>query len=142
MLLIIITTIVLYSILIAWTWFGLGYVEKSKKVIFILIGILAIYFITLMVYQMTKGSVTYENTQMQQSVQNVLVAIFTGVNGMIVLPQVGKMLDKVQEEEIEKNIVKKRMLILAMILILCLVFEVGYMKDTQVGILKMYDMKK
>ena len=61
---------------------------------------------------------------------------------MIVLPQVGKMLDKVQEEEIEKNIVKKRMLILAMILILCLVFEVGYMKDTQVGILKMYDMKK
>ena len=106
MLLIIITTIVLYSILIAWTWFGLGYVEKSKKVIFILIGILAIYFITLMVYQMTKGSVTYENTQMQQSVQNVLVAIFTGVNGMIVLPQVGKMLDKVQEEEIEKNIVK------------------------------------
>ena len=39
-------SIVMYLINIAWTWKNLGELEKSKKVIFIVIGLVAIYIIT------------------------------------------------------------------------------------------------
>ena len=53
-----------------------------------------------------------------------------------------KIIDKVKEEEIEKKDGKKRILLLGIIFVVCLIFEVGYMKDTQVGILKVYEAMK
>ena len=47
--LIIIVTIIVFLILIAWTWQSLGQLDKSKKVLFILIGIVIMYICTLIV---------------------------------------------------------------------------------------------
>ena len=135
---IMIVAIAIYLILIAWTWQSLGFIEKSKKVAFIIVGIILIYILTLLIFQMTKGGIVYENEEMRKSVQNILVAIFTGINGLIIMPQIGKVLDKINEDEIEKSQWKKRIIILVIVFILCVIFEVGYMKDTQKGILNMY----
>ena len=48
----------------------------------------------------------------------MLVAIFTGINGLIVMPQIGKMLDKINEDEIEKEQLTKRVIILLIIFII------------------------
>ena len=130
---IIIVSIVIYFVLIAWTWHSLGFIEKTKKV-----GIIVTYIITLIVFQIAKGDITYPNANIQNSIKNMLVAIFTGINGLIVMPQIGKMLDKINEDEIEKEQLTKRVIILLIIFIICLVFESGYMKNTQEGILKIY----
>lgn len=135
---IIIVSIVIYFVLIAWTWQSLGFIEKTKKVGIILIGIFLTYIITLIVFQIAKGDITYPNANIQNSIKNMLVAIFTGINGLIVMPQIGKMLDKINEDEIEKEQLTKRVIILLIIFIICLVFESGYMKNTQEGILKIY----
>ena len=135
---IIIVSIVIYLVLIAWTWQSLGFIEKTKKVGIIVIGIFLTYIITLIVFQIAKGDITYPNANIQNSIKNMLVAIFTGINGLIVMPQIGKMLDKINEDEIEKEQLTKRVIILLIIFIICLVFESGYMKNTQEGILKIY----
>ncbi|MCI8637345.1 MAG: hypothetical protein HFJ36_05915 [Clostridia bacterium] len=135
---IIIVSIVIYFVLIAWTWQSLGFIEKTKKVGIIVIGIFLTYIITLIVFQIAKGDITYPNANIQNSIKNMLVAIFTGINGLIVMPQIGKMLDKINEDEIEKEQLTKRVIILLIIFIICLVFESGYMKNTQEGILKIY----
>ncbi len=135
---IIIATIV-YLILIAWTWQSLGFIEKPKKVIFILMGIILTYGITFIIFQTAKEGINYQNTQIQNNIQNILVFIFTGINGIIVMPQIGKILDKINEDEIEKGKLIKRIIILIIIFVLCLIFESGYMKDTQEGILKVYN---
>lgn len=138
MTLVIITTIIIYVILIAWTWQSLGSVEKTKKVVFILVGIVLMYLITLVVFRTTKGDIDYQNIEIQSSIQNVIVAIGTGINGIIVMPQIGKILDQMNENQIEKGQLIKKCLILIVVFIVCLIFESGYMKDTQQGILKVY----
>lgn len=135
---IIITAMIVYFILIAWTWQSLGSIENAKKVVMILMGIILVYGITWIVFQTTKQGMDYQNIEMQNSVQNMLVAIFSGINGMIVMPQIAKILDKIQENEIEKEQLIKRIGILVIIFVICLMIERGYMRDTQEGILKVY----
>lgn len=138
MALVIITVIIVYFILMAWTWQNLGSIEKIKKIAFILLGMILLYGITLVIFQTTKGEINYQNLEMQNRVQNILVIIFTGINGLIVLPQIGKILDKIKEERIDREKLFKRLFILMIIFIICVGIERGYMRDTQEGILKIY----
>ncbi len=128
---------IIYFIEIAWTWQSLGFIEKNKKVIVILVGTIIMYGITSIVFQMAKKGMNYPNMELQNSTKHILVAIFTGVNGIIIMPQIGKMLDKINEDQMEKSKFQKRILILAIVFIACLIFETSYMKQTQVSILKM-----
>ena len=139
---IIIIAIIVYLILLAWTWHSLGDIEKNKKIIFIIIGLIIMYIITLIVFQISKSGVVYQKVEMQKDIQNILVMIFTGINGIIVMPQIARILDKINEGETEKNVITKTLVILAIIFIICLILENGYMKDIQKGILGIYNSMK
>lgn len=127
-------SIIIYLIDIAWTWKSLGDLEKSKKVAFIAIGLVITYIITTIVFSISQNGIQYENEESIKTVKNVLVAVFAGINGLIILPQLAKTLDKAKEGEIEKNQIRNRIILLVIILLICLIFECGYMKDTQQGI--------
>ena len=130
--------LIIYFVLIAWTWQSLGFIEKNKKVVFIIVGIIIMYAITWIIYQITKVGVEYPNEEMKNSIQNILVAIFTGINGMIIMPQIGKMLDKINEDEMKKQEFTKKLIILMIVFVISIIIEIGYMKDTQQGIVKIY----
>ena len=142
MILIIVIIAVIYMLLIAWTWHSLGEIEKSKKVMVIGIGILIIYFMTLFIFLISKQGIVYENVEMSKAVRNVLVIMFTSVNGLIVLPFLARQLDKIHEGEMEKTKFSKITLILLIIFIICLGIEYGYMKSTQQVILNIYIQNK
>lgn len=131
--------VVIYLILIAWTWQSLGYIEKPKKVAVIALGALIMYIITLIVFSISKSGIDYQNIEAEKAVKNVLVAMFSGINGIIVLPQIAKVLDKINEDDIDKKTASRRFIIIAIIFIICIAFECGYMKSTQEGILKFYN---
>ena len=101
MLFIFIMVIMIYFILIAWTWQSLSFTENFKKVAYLVIGFIIIYIITFIVFQISKSQIQYQNAQMQSDVQNILVLLFTGINGIIVMPQIGKILDKLNGDEKE-----------------------------------------
>ncbi len=140
MIFIVITAIIVYFVCIAWTWHSLGEIEQKKKVIFIFIGIILIYGITWFICP--KSGIDYQKVEMKKQIQNILVLIFTGINAIIVMPQIGKLLEKIKENEIEKEKLKKRIILLIILFILCIFFERGYMKDTQEGILRVYQSIK
>ncbi len=98
---IMITTI--YVVLIAWTCQSLRFCDKSKKVAYVIIGFIIVYIITLITFQTTKSEISYQNVRMQKDVQNIIVLLFTGINGIITMPQVGKILDKINDGEKEKR---------------------------------------
>ena len=137
-----IIAIIVYLILITWTWHSLGNIENKRKIIFVIIGLVVMYIITFITFQISKSGVSYQNIEMQNDIRNVLLVIFVGINGIIVMPQVARILDKINEDEIEKNIVKRKLIILVIIFIICLIFENGYMRDTQEGILGIYNSMK
>lgn len=134
MTIIILVAIVIYAILITWIWKSLGYIEKSKKILYIAVGLLIMYIITLIIFNISKNGITYQNIESEKIVRNVLVLIFTSLNGMITLPYIGRLLNKVNEDEITKKAFSKKVLILIIVFIVCLTFECGYLKDTQTGI--------
>ena len=137
-----IIAIIVYLILITWTWHSLGNIENKRKIIFVIIGLVVMYIITFITFQISKSGVSYQNIKMQNDIRNVLLVIFVGINGIIVMTQVARILDKINEDEIEKNIVKRKLIILVIIFIICLIFENGYMRDTQEGILGIYNSMK
>ena len=131
-------SIIIYLINIAWTWKSLGKLENSKKIAFIVIGLIIIYIITTIVFLISQNGIQYENKESIGTIKNILVGVFSGINALIILPQLAKILDKVKEGELEKNQIRNRVIILLVIVIICMIFECGYMKDTQEGIMKVY----
>ena len=138
MALVILITILVYIILIVWTWHNLGFIEKTKKIAFIVIGILLTYIITQIIFQISKGDITYPNDEIAKQIRNAIVAIFSGINGLILMPIIAKNLDKINKNEIEKEVVSKRFIIIFVIFIICTFIECGYMKTTQEGIINTY----
>lgn len=137
----ILITIVIYVISIIWTWKNLGEIEKSKKIAVITIGFILIYIITLAIFSISKYSIKYMNSSMEKDVKNIIVAIFTGVNYLIIIPYISKQLDKIHEGTIDKQEFAIKMLSISIIFVGFMLFECNYMKNTQVGILKIFNSK-
>ena len=134
---IIITSVIIciFIVSVIWIWHNLGNIERPKKIAFILIGILIIYVFTLILYNIASTNISYPNEEMQKTVSDTLILVFTSLNVLIFLPFIANVFDKILEEEIEKKQAQKRILILAIIFIICIVVENGYIKSTQEGII-------
>ena len=72
--------IVIYLIGIAWMWQNLEDLEKNKKVIVILIGLMLMYIVTNIIFAISKGTINYENVEMKNNVGKIIVRLFTGLN--------------------------------------------------------------
>ncbi len=134
---IIIMTIIIYLLVIAWSWTSLGDTAKIKKVLIIFIGMITIFLITQIVFSMSKSGINYENEEIENWVGKIIVFLFTGLNGFV-MPFLMKLFKKLQNGEIEGNIFKVRFILILIIFIICLFLECGYMESIQQGILKVY----
>lgn len=137
--LIIIIIMAVYLVLIAWTWYSLENIEKTKKIAVIAIGVFLTYIITLIIFSISKAGIDYGNIPNQSAMKNILVILFTGINGIVLLPYIAKILGKIKENEIEKDVVKRKIVILIIVFIICMFFECGYLKDTQKGMINIYN---
>ena len=134
---IIIGIIIIYLLVIAWSWNSLEDTETPKKLLIIFAGIVAVFLITQIVFSMSKSGVNYENNYIEKSVGQVIVLLFTGVNSLVI-PFITRTFKKKENGEIEDNVFKVRMIIICVIFLICLFLECGYMTDTQEGILRVY----
>lgn len=75
---------------------------------------------------------------LEKATGKVLILIFTGVNVLIIPPLISKRISKLHEGEMSKEMFIKQTIMILIIFIICLLFESGYMKSTQEGIIKIY----
>ena len=129
--------IILLLVLFGWTWHSLGSIEKPTKVACIIGGIVVVAIITLVIYNISKIGIVYENKEAMKLVQNVFVALFTIINGYIILPFVFRKLDQINNDEIEKEKLIRSIIILAIIILIVGIFESSYLGSIQQGILSM-----
>ena len=139
MTLITIGTILIFVVSIVWTWHNLGNIEKPRKVVFIIIGLLITYVLTMLLYNIAKPDITYPSEEIRNVVANTLKLVFTGLNALIFLPLIANVLDKILEEEIEKTQAKRRIVIILVIFVVCIFVEKGYIESTQEGIMNIYN---
>ena len=55
--------LIMFLILLAWTWNSLGTIEKKTKIILITCGILAVYILTLIIFSISKIRSNENNTK-------------------------------------------------------------------------------
>ena len=139
MTLITIGMVLIFVVSIIWTWHNLGNIEKPKKVVFIIIGLLITYLLTMVLYNLSNPDITYPSEEIQKTVSNTLTWVFTGLNALIFLPLIANVLDKILEEEIEKTQAKRRIVIILVIFVVCIFVEKGYIESTQEGIMNIYN---
>ena len=129
--------IILLLVLFGWTWHSLGSIEKPTKIACIIGGLIVVFIITFVIYNISKIGITYENKETMKLIQNVFVALFTIINAYIILPYVFKKLEKINNDEIEKEQLKKSILVLVIIILILGIFESSYLGSIQQGILSM-----
>lgn len=134
--------LILFLVLIKWTWHNLGSIEKNKKIAYIIVGILLTFILTSIIYNISKIGITYTDEGVMNTIRNILVIVFTIVNGYILLPYIFKIIDKVNNEEIQKDQLKKKVLLIIVIFIIVLIIEKNYLNNTQLGILQIMDNLK
>ncbi len=133
---IIITVIIaIFLILIGWSWHNLGSLEKGKKIGTIIVELIIIYLLTLIIFNISTNGINYTNPKEIENVRNMLVTLFTFVNGLIVMPMISKIIYRVKEDEITKDQATKKLFVVLVIFAIILFFECGYLKNIQQGIL-------
>lgn len=135
---IILIMIIIYLVVIAWTWNNLEDLEKHKKIIIIGIGLLIVFIITNIIFAISKAGINYQNAEIQKDVGNIMIALFTGVNALI-LPLLFKNILKMRNGEMEETIFKTKMGVGVIVFLLIMCLECGYIKDIQKGILEIYN---
>lgn len=141
MLVIIIITTILFFILSEWTWHNLEDMKRIKKILYIIFGILIMYLITLIVFNISKSQIQYNSQDGMIHIKNILVLVFSSINGLIVMPYVANIITKIQKNIISIKLLKINIIIIFTIFILCLVIECNYLKNIQHGIINIYNLK-
>ena len=103
MLFIIAIVLAVYLLAIAWAWHNLDNIDKIRRTCIIIIGILIIYLITLILFYLSKAGINYGNMPMQAKIKNVLVTIFSGINAMLFLPQIAKIVNEYGNKNKQKE---------------------------------------
>ena len=128
---------VIFIVLIAWLWHSLGDIDKKLKMPVLVAGLIVVWFLTFIIYSISKMQINYESQEVMKTIRGIFVLIFTIINGYILLPYIFKTLDKIDNEEIEKDDVIKRIVIIAIIFIIVAIIETKYLASVQNGTLDM-----
>ncbi len=137
-----IITIILFAVLGVYTWQRLGNIEKKTKIIYIVLGLLIVAFITLILFNISSTNIDYEKIEMKNDIRKMLVLIFTPVNALFLMPSFAKILNEIKNNEIEKEKLKFRILKILIIFVIVLIIEYNYLVNTQIGILEIYKKQK
>ena len=130
--------IAIFFVEISWAWHNLGDIEKPKKIATILIALIILFIITLLVFNISAGDVKYENKEIEQNVRNVLVLVFTIINGLIIIPPFAKTFGRINEKTVNITQARNHFIFLIVVSVVILFIESIYLKEVQQGILDVF----
>ena len=131
MVIVVIAIIILFLVLLAWTWQSLGNIDNSKKIKFIVGGLIIVYIITFIIYTISKIGLTYDNQEAMKVIRTVFVILFTIVNSYIILPYIFRKIEQINNDEIKKEGMQKTIIIVLIIIVLLVIFETNYFAEVQ-----------
>ena len=134
--------IILFSVLIFWTWNNSKDFESNlTRVKFIVVGIISIYVVTLIIFNISKIGIIYPNIKVIKQVRRITVLLFTPLNGYITLPHIAKILSDIKTNAVEEEKIKKRIMILFIIVLVFSIIEIQYINGFQNGIISILQNK-
>lgn len=140
--LITIIAIILFLVLGIIIYNGLNGMDNKKKVIIFLVEIIACLIFTITLFNISSIGVDYPSEQNKKIAMKTLVAIFTPINGILLLPNITRIINESKNGEIGKDECNKKIKKFLSIFVLVLIIEFIYLRNTQIGILSNYNIQK
>ena len=135
--------LILFAVLILWIWNNVkDFEDNSKRIIFSTVGIIFLFIITFVIFNISKIGITYPSKEVLKQVRRVAILLCVPVNGYLSLPHIAKIISDIKNNSVDDEKSKRRIIILVIIIILAIVFEIFYLKDFQKGIIANLAMKK
>ena len=94
--LITIISIILFLVLSIIVYNGLSGMDNKKKIIIFLIEIIMCFVFTMILFNISSLGIEYPNSKSKEIAMKTMVAIFTPINGIILLPSVTRTLNESQ----------------------------------------------
>ncbi len=135
MFLIFIISLIIYIIATVMIYHNLYNYNKADKIKIIAIGYIITFLLTLIICNISLNG-TNTNSNYINIVKNTAILLFSPINAIISMPYICNVFNKYKEERINKVQLQRKLLIFAVILVIILVLETGYIKDFELGLLK------
>ena len=128
--------IVLFAVLILWTWNNVkDFEDNAKKIKFITVGIIILLISTFIIFTISKIGIKYPNDNVLKYVRRISILLCVPINGYVTLPHIAKIKSDIDTKTIDDEKSKKRIIILVAIIAIITFFEIFYLKDFQKGII-------
>ena len=137
MLVIVITSIIIYLVAAVIIYHNVNKLEKQQKIKYILIGMLVVTLFTTIICSITTAKIDIQNKQIIGITRITEILIFSPINSIIWLPFIGSSLGKYKTKEINEAKLKKRAIIEIILIIITLIIEIGYIENFQVELLRL-----
>lgn len=141
LLIIYIAIILLFVVLLLWTWNNVKDFENMRqKISFIVIGLIVLWITTLILFNISKGGVQYTNEEILGQIRKIALLVFIPINGLISLPHIARIYTNFQDGTDEKKI-KRKIIILGIVIVIAIIIEISYLKNFQNGIIQILNSK-
>ena len=120
---------------------GLNGMDLKKKIIIFIFEIIVCLIFTMILFNISSLGIEYPNSQSREIALKILVTIFTPMNGIILLPNITRLINESQNGEIDKEECARKLKKTLIIFILLVIMEFVYLRNTQIGILNNYNMQ-
>ncbi len=141
MLLIYLIIIILFIVLLSWTWNNVKIFETTaQKIFYVIVGLIILTIVTLIIFNISKGSVDYPNIEIMKQIRRIALLIFIPINGFLSMPHFASIFKEMGTGTNDQK-TKKKTIILAIVIIISIIIEITYLKDFQNGIIKIINSK-
>ena len=130
--------IAIMILLFFWTKNNMKTIKNiSEKIKIIILVILGVFIVTIITFRISKIDINYPNDKIYREIKKVTLILFLPINSLITLPQIAKVLGDLRDKNIDREKIKKRIIIIGILIIIAIIFEIGYLKDFQNGIIQL-----
>ena len=130
--------IAIIVLLFFWTKNNMKTIKNIReKIKIITLVILGVFIVTIITFQISKIGINYPNDKIYREIKKVTLILFLPINSLITLPQIAKVLGDLRDKNIDREKIKKRIIIIGILIIIAIIFEIGYLKDFQNGIIQL-----
>lgn len=136
-----IISIILFIVLGIIIYNGLNGMDLKKKIIIFIFETIVCLIFTMILFNISSLGIEYPNSQSREIALKILVTIFTPMNGIILLPNITRLINESQNREIDKEECARKLKKTLIIFILLVIMEFVYLRNTQIGILNNYNMQ-
>ena len=134
-------SIILFIVLGIIIYNGLNGMDLKKKILIFIFEIIVCLIFTMILFNISSLGIEYPNSQSREIALKILVTIFTPMNGIILLPNITRLINESQNGEIDKEECARKLKKTLIIFILLVIMEFVYLRNTQIGILNNYNMQ-